>query len=616
MKRFSDLFGLVLNYRWNLAANVLFNVLNAFLSLFTFLAIVPFLRILFRHGEAATATASNAAASTGGASNGAASAVFAQVSTALDGFIAEEGALSALLSLCIGIVVLAFLKNLVTYLAYYSLATIRTGVARDLRAQVFNCMLILPLGYFTEARKGDLISRMTNDLMEVEFSVIGTLEVLFKAPIMIVLSLATLLLISWELTLFALVFMPLSGLLISRIAASLKNAAGRGKVRLGELISRIEETLTGMPIVKSFSAEERFRGRFASENEGYFQLMRKLYKREYLSSPVSEFVSLGIIAVLLFVGGKLVLAGEGLEGELFIGYLVVFSQIIPPAKSLSDAIFKIQKGAASLERLEEVMQAKSTVVEPSEPTTARFDEQIHFRDVAMTYPGGEQAALNGIDLKINKGETVALVGASGSGKTTAARLLARLYDPSEGVITWDGVDARCFATSDLRSMMGTVTQDSLLFNATVAENIALFDPSPDPARIEEVARIANAHDFVEQLPQGYHTLVGDGGGRLSGGQRQRLSIARALYHDPPVLVLDEATSALDAEGEKLVQAAIERVMEHRTVLVIDHRLSTIRRADRIVVLEQGRIIEVGDHQQLVSKKGAYATMVAMQAFDS
>lgn len=608
MKRFKDLFGLVLNYRWNLASNVLFNILNAFLSLFTFLAIVPFLRILFRHGEGQISAPQETD------SNGAADQAFAAISRALDEYIMEQGAAQALLGLCVGIVVLALLKNLVTYLAFYSLATIRTGVARDLRAQVFNSILALPLGYFTEARKGDLISRMTNDLMEVEFSVIGTLEVLFKAPIMIILSLVTLLLISWELTLFALVFMPISGFLISRIASSLKNAAGRGKERLGALISRIEETLSGMPIVKSFSAEDRFRARFAEDNEAYFHLMRKLYKREYLSSPVSEFVSLGIIAVLLYVGGQLVLEGNGLEGELFIGYLVVFSQIIPPAKSLSDAIFKIQKGAASLERLEEVMQAESTVAEPAMPVPAKFEKEIRFDQVAITYPGAESPALRGIDLCIAKGETVALVGASGSGKTTAARLLARLYDPCSGQLTWDGVDARQFATKDLRSMMGTVTQDALLFNATVAENIALFDSSPDPDRIEEVARIANAHEFVEALPQGYDTPIGDGGGRLSGGQRQRLSIARALYHDPPVLVLDEATSALDAEGEKLVQSAIERVMENRTVLVIAHRLSTIRGADRIVVMEDGQIIESGNHTELVAQQGAYATMVSMQQF--
>lgn len=601
MRRFRDLFRLVLRYRLNLVGNIAFNALGSVLSLFTFLAIVPFLRILFRSGDPAAESSSHP--------------VFAAIAAGLDGYVAEHGAEQALLVMCGSIAVLALVKNAVTYLSFYSLATIRTGVARDLRTLLFDRILALPVGYFNEQRKGDLISRMTNDLMEVEFSVIGTLEVLFKAPIMILLSLVTLFAISWELTLFALVFMPVAGFIISRIATALRGAAGRGKERLGDLISRLEETLGAMVVVKSFDAAPRFRARFAEHNEGYFRLMRTLYKREYLSSPVSEFVSMTVIAILLAVGGRLVLGGGGLEGELFIGYLVVFSQIIPPARSLSDAVFKVQKGAASLDRLDEVLQAELTVGEPEYPVPLRFSRDIRFEAVDFGYPGADGLALSGFGLTVGKGETVALVGASGSGKTTVARLLLRLYDPRSGRILIDGTDIRDAASGDLRRHIGFVTQDPLLFNDTVAANIALFDPAPDPARIREVAEIAHAAEFIDRLPQGMDTPIGDGGGRLSGGQRQRLAIARALYHDPPILVLDEATSALDAEGERLVQAAIERVMEGRTALVIAHRLSTVRRADRIVVMAGGRIVESGGHDDLMAARGAYQGMVALQQLE-
>ena len=605
MRRFGDLFRLVLRYRINLAGNIVFNALGSVLSLFTFLAIVPFLRILFRTGGAAVDEPRGEGTD----------ALISRLAQQLDTFVALHGAEQALLWMCGSIAILALVKNLVTYLSFYSLATIRTGVARDLREQLFDRILALPVGYFTEQRKGDLISRMTNDLMEVEFSVIGALEVLFKAPIVILLSLVTLFFIHWQLTLFALVFLPVSGFIISRIATALRGAAGRGKERLGDLVSRLEETLGAMMVVKAFDAAPRFRGRFAEHNEGYFRLMRKLYKREYLSSPVSEFVSMTVIAILLAVGGRIVLRGEGLEGELFIGYLVVFSQMIPPARSLSDAFFKVQKGAASLDRLDEVLKAELRVAEPLEPAAFRFEQNIRFSGVGFKYENAASPALDGFSLTLAKGETVALVGASGSGKTTVARMLLRLYDPTSGRVDVDGVDLRMLASGDLRRHIGFVTQDPLLFNDSVEANIALFDPELDASRVLEVANVANASPFIRELPHGMATSIGDGGGRLSGGQRQRLAIARALYHDPPILVLDEATSALDAEGERLVQEAIERVMEGRTALVIAHRLSTVRRADRIVVMSAGEVVESGTHDELMVAEGAYHGMVTLQQLE-
>ena len=582
--------------------NVVCNILNAFLSLFTFLSVVPFLRILFQSGQD-TAAVIEIPSGSG----------VEKWSAYFDAFVLEVGPSRALSYICIGIFCVTVLKNAVGYLALYSLATMRTGVSRDLRNSLYNKVLRLPMSWFTESRKGDVISRMTNDLMEVEFSVIGTIEILFKSPISILVSLGTLFYLSWELTLFSMLFLPVSGYLISRIAKSLKHAAKRGKEELGGLISIMEETLGGMMVIKAFHAESKFEQKFSASNDRFFELMRRLYKREYLSSPVSETVSLGVMATLLWFGGRIVLEGSsGLTGDWFIGYLVVFSQIIPPARSISDGWFRIQKGSASLERLEEILSAQE-MTDSGRNLAEPLKHAIRFDNVHFSY--GEQVVLNGINLTIAKGETVALVGPSGSGKTTLVHLLARFYDATKGQITWDDRPLESFELVSFRSQMGMVTQEARLFNASVTENVTLGAANGavhELQELEQVANAANALEFIQQMEEGWESSVGDGGNKLSGGQRQRLSIARALHKDPPVLLLDEATSALDTESEHAVQQAINRLMEGRTTLVVAHRLSTIRHADRIVVLDQGNIVEEGDHEALMARKGMYHRLVSMQ----
>jgi subfamily B ATP-binding cassette protein MsbA len=593
---FKDIIALCKPYKRELLSNFLLNILNAVLSLFTFLSVVPFLYILFK---------------VEGNSNPAQNAGWWQKAEAvLTNYVNEHGQISTLMLMCLVIVVLAFLKNASNYIALLSIAKIRTAISRDLRRDLYKKVLKLSIAFYSNEKKGDLISRMTNDLMEIEFSVIGALEGLLKAPIMLVLSLVTLFVLSWKLTLFALIFLPISGWLISKIAKSLKNAAKRGKGSLGELISVIEETLTGMRVVKVFNAEEYFAQKFQNENQSYFKLMHRLYKREYLSSPMSEFISMGVIAILLFVGGKIVLEGQ-MSGAMLIGYLVVFSQVIQPARALSEAVFKVSKGAASLDRVNEIMLAEESVSDQLDAHDLHsFEKAIAFKNVGFSY--GDRPVLQNINLTIKKGEMVALVGPSGSGKSTIASLLVRLMDPQYGTIEVDGQALNAVRLHSWRNQVGVVTQDSILFNDTIARNIALGFEEVDMDRVVASSKIANALEFIAANPDGFDFNVGDQGGRLSGGQKQRLCIARAVYKNPPLLILDEATSALDTQSEQVVQEAINNMMQDRTSVVIAHRLSTVQKADRIIVMDKGEIVQEGTHEVLMQQEGLYKTLVELQ----
>ncbi len=593
---FKDIIALCKPYKRELLSNFLLNILNAVLSLFTFLSVVPFLYILFKV-EGSRNPAQNAG-------------WWQKAESLLTNYVNEHGQIATLMVMCLVIVLLAFLKNASNYIALLSIAKIRTAISRDLRRDLYKKVLKLSIAFYSNEKKGDLISRMTNDLMEIEFSVIGALEGLLKAPIMLVLSLVTLFVLSWKLTLFALIFLPVSGWLISKIAKSLKNAAKRGKGSLGELISVIEETLTGMRVVKVFNAEDYFAQKFQNENQSYFKLMHRLYKREYLSSPMSEFISMGVISILLFVGGKIVLEGQ-MSGAMLIGYLVVFSQVIQPARALSEAVFKVSKGAASLDRVNEIMLAEESVSDQKDaPEIVSFDKEIAFQNVGFAY--GEQQVLKSINLKIKKGEMVALVGPSGSGKSTIASLLVRLMDPKEGTILVDGQALSAVRLHSWRNQVGVVTQDSILFNDTIARNIALGFDEVDLDRVLAASKIANALEFIQANPEGFEFNVGDQGGRLSGGQKQRLCIARAVYKNPPLLILDEATSALDTQSEQVVQEAINNMMQDRTSVVIAHRLSTVQKADRIIVMDKGEIVQEGTHEILMQQEGLYKTLVELQ----
>lgn len=525
--------------------------------------------------------------------------------------IETEGASYTLIILGVYLVLMTLLKVGATYLGGFFLVPIRTGVVRDLRNQLNAKILALPLGFFSEERKGDVLARITGDVGEVENSVMSSLDLLLKNPILIFVYLGSMLVISWQLTLFVFLVLPIAGFVMGRVGKSLKRTSLEAQNQWGQLISQVEETLGGLRIVKAFTAEEFVDKRFRDSNEEYRQTVIGVNRRQLLAHPVSELLGTATIAIVLWYGGSLILNRDSsIDASTFIYYLVIFYSLINPLKDLSKGAYAIRRGMGSMERVDRILQAESTITDPAEPKPVVFNEAIRLEKVSFRY--AEEWVLRDVDLTIRKGQTVALVGHSGSGKSTLVDLIPRFYDVVEGRITIDGTDIREVAVADLRRLMGNVNQEPILFNASVFENIAFGVEGATLEKVRQAAEVAHADEFINEMPAGYDTNIGDRGGKLSGGQRQRLSIARAVYKNPPILILDEATSALDTKSERLVQSALDHLMEGRTTIVIAHRLSTIIHADVICVVDGGRIVEQGTHDELLALGGHYAKLHAIQ----
>ncbi len=606
MKGYFRILRYVMRFRRLAMLNLLFNILYALFNLFSILTLIPFLQVIFNSMPVA-AEAPPLGLNIGD--------LLGYVNYHFGNYVAENGQTQGLMMVCIFIIIIFILKNFCRYMALFFLAPLRNGVVRELRQNIFERMLILPLSYFSEKRKGDIIARMTTDVNEVEWSIMNTLESTFRDPLTILFFLTAMLMLSAQLTLFVLIMLPLMGIVIGRIGKTLKRKSGKAQEQLGLLLSIIEESLTGLRIIKAFNAERYQKAKFSRENKAHSQLLTSVLNRRELSSPLSETLAIFVVAAVLWYGGSLVISGESvLTGEIFIGYIVIFANLINPAKSFANSYYYIQRGTASIERIEGILDAPIDIKEDLNAVSLKgFENTIEYRNVSFNY-SEDTRVLHNINLKIEKGKMVAVVGPSGSGKSTMADLLARFYDVTEGAILIDGHNLRNLRTTSLRNQLGIVSQDPILFNDTVFNNIAFGVDHPDREQVIQAAKVANAHEFIMKLEHGYDTFIGDRGSKLSGGERQRLTIARAIYKNPPILILDEATSSLDTESEKLVQDALFKLMQNRTSVVIAHRLSTIQFADEIIVMQDGHIVERGNHTALISRKGLYAKLVEMQAF--
>lgn len=594
-------------YKKYLFLNIFFNILSAFLTLFSFAVIIPILEMLFKVKEATYEFLPWGSASLK-------DVVINNFYFYTQEAIAHYGAPTTLALLALLLVVMTGLKTGVTFLASYFVIPMRSGIVRDIRNYVFDKMVTLPISFFTSERKGDVMARMSGDVGEIENSIMASLDMMFKNPIMIIVCLVMMVMISWQLTIFVLILLPLAGFVMGKVGKRLKRQSLEQQNQWGLLMSNIEECLGGLRIIKAFNAEEKVKSRFHKENQVFYRLSNRIARRQSLAHPMSEFLGTLAIAIVLWFGGSLILSGtSSMNAASFIYYMVIFYSIINPAKELSKAMYSIQKGLASMVRVDKILGASNPIQDPANPREIEnLKGNISYKDVSFSY--GTNEVLHNIDLEIPAGATVALVGQSGSGKSTMADLLPRFYDVAGGSITVDGTDIRDLRVHDLRSLMGNVNQEAILFNDTFYNNITFGVEGATMEQVRAAARVANADDFIMATEEGYDTNIGDRGCRLSGGQRQRVSIARAILKNPPVLILDEATSALDSESEKLVQEALERLMKGRTTLVIAHRLSTIRNADLICVLHEGRIVERGTHDELLALGGYYSHLVDMQKF--
>lgn len=608
MKPFFKILKFVYKYKYLALLNALLNIVSVLFGLVSITLVIPILGILFGTQEKITSPPEGEISSKW---------IADFLGYKLTNIIESVGETGALSIICITIVVTFFVKNLARYFAQYTLIPIRTSVVRDIRRSIHTKMSLLSVSYFSEKRKGDLISRITSDVTEVEGSIMNSLGVVVRDPVNIVASIVLLMTMSPKLTGIVIFLFPIAGLVIGKIGKSLRRKSNKGQIQMARILSAIEENISGLRIIKAFNAEKQINTRFEEELKKHQNITSSILRRRDLASPMSEFLSTLVMVVIIWYGGNLIFESQNnetvssLSPQSFIGFIIIFSQILPPVKSLSQGYYSIQRGSAAAERIMQVLETKIEVKENENAYPLyNFKKVIHFQNACFSY--NQKNILKNINLEIKKGQTIALVGQSGSGKTTLANLVARYYDLDRGTLFIDGKDIRDYKLHDLRMQMGIVTQDAILFNDTIFNNIALGIKDPKPDKVTEAAKIANAHEFISKFDEGYQYNIGDGGHKLSGGQKQRISIARAVMKNPPILILDEATSALDSESEQLVQDAITKLMSNRTSLVIAHRLSTIKNADEIVVINEGKVVEQGTHDELLKNKGHYYKLHIMQ----